>query len=49
MALTAKKMAGIERSLMIELLLSYGAEGELNQDLEGRRSNSKGLKVMGIT
>lgn len=49
MALTAKKMAGIERSLMIELLLSYGAEGELNQDSEGRRSNSKGLKLMGIT
>lgn len=49
MALTAKKLTGIERSLMIELLLSYGAEGELNQDLEGRRSNSKGLKIMGIT
>lgn len=49
MALTATKLEGRERSLMIELLLSYGAEGELNQDLEGRRSNSKGLKVMGIT
>ncbi|KAF3044119.1 hypothetical protein E8E12_009971 [Didymella heteroderae] len=49
MALTAKKLTGIERSLMIELLLSYGAEGELNQDLEGRRSNSKGLRIMGIT
>ncbi|KAJ4318410.1 hypothetical protein N0V94_004456 [Neodidymelliopsis sp. IMI 364377] len=49
MALTAKKLEGRERSLMIELLLSYGAEGQLNQDLEGRRSNSKGLKVMGIT
>ncbi|XPS77095.1 hypothetical protein M3J09_009131 [Ascochyta lentis] len=49
MALTAKRLEGRERSLMIELLLSYGAEGELNQDLEGRRSNSKGLKVMGIT
>ncbi|KAF1923877.1 uncharacterized protein M421DRAFT_38646 [Didymella exigua CBS 183.55] len=49
MALTAKHLTGIERSLMIELLLSYGAEGELNQGLEGRRSNSKGLKIMGIT
>lgn len=49
MALTAKRLEGRERSLMIELLLSYGAEGELNQDLERRRSNSKGLKVMGIT
>ncbi|KAJ4379562.1 hypothetical protein N0V86_004743 [Didymella sp. IMI 355093] len=49
MTLTAKKLTGIERSLMIELLLSYGAEGELNQNLEGRRSNSKGLKIMGIT
>ncbi|KAF3044940.1 hypothetical protein E8E11_008663 [Didymella keratinophila] len=49
MAFTAKKMAGMERSLMIELLLSYGAEGELNQDLEGRRNISKGLKIMGIT
>nr|GFD05805.1 hypothetical protein [Tanacetum cinerariifolium] len=49
MALTARNLTGIERSLMIELLLSYGAEGELNQDLEGRRSNSKGLRIMGIT
>ncbi|KAL1605466.1 hypothetical protein SLS59_003268 [Nothophoma quercina] len=49
MALTAKKLEGRERSLMIELLLSCGAEGELNQDLEGRRSNSKGMKIMGIT
>ena len=48
MALTAKRLEGRERSLMIELLLSCGAEGELNQDLEGRRNNSKGLKVMGI-
>jgi hypothetical protein len=48
MALTAKKLEGRERSLMIELLLAYGAEGKLNQDLEGRRCNSKGLKVMGI-
>lgn len=49
MTLTANHLTGIERSLMIELLLSYGAEGELNQNLEGRRSNSKGLKIMGIT
>lgn len=49
MALTAKRLEGRERSLMIELLLSYGAEGELNQNLDGRRSNSKGLKIMGIT
>ncbi|KAH6613869.1 hypothetical protein C7974DRAFT_65916 [Boeremia exigua] len=48
-ALTAKRLEGRERSLMIELLLSFGAEGELNQNLEGRRSNSKGLKIMGIT
>lgn len=49
MALTAKRLEGRERSLMIELLLSCGAEGELNLNLEGRRSNSKGLKIMGIT
>ncbi|KZM25520.1 hypothetical protein ST47_g3347 [Ascochyta rabiei] len=49
MALNAKGLEGRERSLMIELLLSHGAEGQLNRDLEGRRSNSKGLKVMGIT
>jgi hypothetical protein len=49
MALMAKRLEGRERSLMIELLLSCGAEGELNQDLERRRSNSKGLKIMGIT
>ncbi|KAJ4990510.1 ankyrin repeat domain-containing protein 52 [Stagonosporopsis vannaccii] len=49
MALTAKRLEGRERSLMIELLLSYGAEGKLNQNLGGRRSNSKGLKVMGMT
>lgn len=49
MALTSKTLEGRERSLMIELLLAYGAEGGLHQDLGGRRSNSKGLKVMGIT
>lgn len=49
MALTAKRLEARERSLMIELLLACGAEGELNRDLQRRRSNSKGLKVMGIT
>ena len=49
MALTAKSLEGRERSLMIELLLACGAEVKLNQDSGGRRSNSKGLKVMGIT
>jgi len=48
MALTAKKLEGRERSRMIELLLSYGAEGELNH-LDEHRCNSKGLKLMGIT
>lgn len=48
MALTAKRLEGRERSRMIELLLSYGAEGNLNK-LDERRCNSKGLKVMGIT
>lgn len=49
MAITAKRLEGRERSMMIELLLAYGAERKLNQDREGRRNNSKGLKVMGIT
>jgi hypothetical protein len=48
-ALTSTKLEGRERSEMIELLLAYGAEGEVNQDLEGRRSNSKGLSILGIT
>lgn len=47
-ALTTKRLEGRERSRMIELLLSYGAEGEL-KNLDERRCNSKGLKVMGIT
>jgi hypothetical protein len=48
MALTAKQLEGRERSRMIELLLSYGAEGGLNH-LDEHRCNSKGLKLMGIT
>ena len=48
-ALTSTKLEGRERSEMIELLLAHGAEGAINQDLEGRRSNSKGLSILGIT
>jgi hypothetical protein len=48
-ALTSTKLEGRERSEMIELLLAHGADGTVNQDLEGRRSNSKGLSILGIT
>jgi hypothetical protein len=48
-ALTSTKLEGRERSEMIELLLAHGAEGTVNQDLDGRRSNSKGLSILGIT
>ena len=47
--LTAPGLDSKERSKLIELLRSHGAEGEVNRDLELRRGNSKGRTVLGIT
>ncbi|CAO2654957.1 Nn.00g116900.m01.CDS01 [Neocucurbitaria sp. VM-36] len=46
---TAPMLEGKERSMLIELLLAHGAEGEVNRDREGMRGNSKGKIVLGIT
>ncbi|KAF1832998.1 hypothetical protein BDW02DRAFT_553571 [Decorospora gaudefroyi] len=43
------RLEGKERSLLIELLLAYGAAGEVKRDVEGARGNEKGRSVLGIT
>ncbi|KAH8702778.1 hypothetical protein GQ44DRAFT_631303 [Phaeosphaeriaceae sp. PMI808] len=45
-ALSASKLHSRERSAMVELLLSHGAEGELNAESCVRRG--KGLSVLGL-
>ncbi|KAF2795048.1 hypothetical protein K505DRAFT_240763 [Melanomma pulvis-pyrius CBS 109.77] len=45
-ALIATKLDSRERSMMVELLLAHGAEGELNA--EPGKSRGKGLSVLGI-
>ncbi|KAF1846529.1 uncharacterized protein K460DRAFT_377701 [Cucurbitaria berberidis CBS 394.84] len=47
--LTEPMLEGKERSMLIELLLAHGAEGEVNKDMEARRGNSKGRHVLGLS
>jgi hypothetical protein len=47
-ALKTSRLEGKERSLLIELLLAHGAEGEVKRGLE-RRGNEKGRSVLGLT
>jgi hypothetical protein len=48
-ALKAPRLEGKERSMLIELLLAHGAEGEVKRDMELRRGNEKGRSVLGLT
>jgi hypothetical protein len=48
-ALKAPRLERKERSMLIELLLAHGAEGEVKRDMELRRGNEKGRSVLGLT
>ncbi|CAN9115903.1 unnamed protein product [Alternaria alternata] len=48
-ALKAARLEGKERSMLIELLLAHGAEGEVKRDLDCGRGNEKGRHVLGLT
>lgn len=47
--LTSKNLEGGERSRLIELLLSNGAEKDEARDVDSRRGDSKGRMVLGLT
>ncbi|KAH7069221.1 hypothetical protein BKA63DRAFT_103063 [Paraphoma chrysanthemicola] len=49
LALTSKVLEGRERSRMIELLLSHGAEGDGKTTAESGRGDTKGRMILGIT
>ncbi|KAF2029693.1 hypothetical protein EK21DRAFT_89627 [Setomelanomma holmii] len=49
LALTSKVLEGRERSRMIELLLSHGAEGDGKGAGDGGRGDSKGRMILGIS
>jgi hypothetical protein len=49
LALTSKVLEGRERSRMIELLVSHGAEGNLTKDADRDRGDAKGRLILGIT
>jgi hypothetical protein len=49
LALTSKVLEGRERSRMIELLVSHGAEGNLSKNADRDRGDAKGRLILGIT
>ncbi|KAH8724973.1 hypothetical protein GQ44DRAFT_244199 [Phaeosphaeriaceae sp. PMI808] len=48
LALTSKNMESRERSQMIDLLLSHGAEGDVSRTVHGGRGDMKGRTILGI-
>ncbi|KAL6710356.1 hypothetical protein ACN47E_009302 [Coniothyrium glycines] len=42
------RLEGKERSMLIELLLAHGADGEVNEVMEAKSGNSKGRSVLGL-
>lgn len=48
LALTSKVLEGRERSQMIELLVSHGAEGDVSKESDRNRGDAKGRSILGI-
>ncbi|KAH7398515.1 hypothetical protein BKA66DRAFT_407368 [Pyrenochaeta sp. MPI-SDFR-AT-0127] len=47
--LNATQLEGKQRGMFIGLLRSHGAEGDVSRDMDGRRGDSKGRSVLGIS
>lgn len=47
--LNATQLEGKQRGMFIGLLRSHGADGDVNKELDGRRGDSKGRSVLGIS